>query len=514
MGQTAIIFLAWAWPALLVAVPLVCLTWWAIFGDKPRGRRRCPRCWHDLSGTPGLTCGECGHAARDEHELSRIRRRWGIAAAAVAATAAVASATHLSILNASWAGYLPNAVLVRLPAMQPLGELPAAVRRELGVRTLTRSLDAEELLVLVRGLASHGPLGAAEDPAAALLGTVAASTPAELDADPSLPAHAALERAGALREWRAAMEALLRSIPPWVEITAPARWPHGEPAVAFVRATAWGARTEWRIRRRGDRGPWLVGAGIAGLRHQPGPAAVDAGAIDQGGRLRADFDFQVRHGDHEGGGGWGPWIPAAPRSVDAEVPPMDGGGLVDATGPDLDAVVARALDSPLILWNDPARPVAFRIGTAQFGEGPPVDGAEDAPPTRPRPVAFGMVIELRDGDTVRRRMRLATTSWRNEPAWLLELEDAPGLAQLRERAAESGGDTVDFPGWTVVVRSDRRVALTALARWQAGPGVTTEACWSGAVVLPAKGTPTAETAPPRSYRHGFSDENRRNTPKQ
>jgi hypothetical protein len=505
VGQTAIIFLAWAWPALLVTVPAVFVTWWAIFGDKPRGRRRCPRCWHDLSRTPGLTCGECGHAARDERELSRTRRRWGIAAAAVAATATVAAATQLSILNASWAGYLPDAVLVRLPGMQPLGELPAAVRRELGVRTSNRSLDAGELLTLARGLASHGPLGAAEDPAAALLGTVAGSSPAELDADASLPPHAALERAGALREWRAAMEALLRSIPPWTEVTAPARWPRAEPAVAFVRATAWGARAEWRIRRRGDGGPWLVGAGIAGLRHQPGPVAIDAGAVGADGRLRAEFDFEVRHGE-DGDDAWGPWIPAPPRSIDAAVPSMDGGALTEATGPDLDAMVARALESPLTLWNDPARPVAFRIGMAQFSEAAPVASGEEAPSTAPRPVAFGLVAELREGDTVRRRMRLATTSWRNEPTWLLELEDAPGLAPLRELAATAGGDAADLPGWTLLIRSDRRIALTAIGRWPARPGTTSEACWSGSVVLPAKGIPTAEKAPPRSYRHGFSDE--------
>ena len=504
MGQTAIIFLAWAWPALLATVPAVFVTWWAIFGDKPRGRRRCPRCWHDLSRTPGLTCGECGHAARDERGLSRTRRRWGIAAAAVAATAAIAVATQLSILSSSWASYLPDGVLVRLPGMQRLGELPAAIRRELGARAAGGSLAAEDLLTLVRGLASHGPLGAAEDPAATLLGVVAGSSPAEFGADASLPERVARERAGALRDWRAAMDDLLRSIPPWTEVTPPARWPHAEPAVAFVRATAWGTRTEWRMRRRGDTGPWLVGAGIAGLRGQPGPAAIDAGTIGTDGRLRAAFDLEVRHGTRDGEG-WEPWASAGTVALDAAVPPMAAESLVDATGPRFDAMVAGALEQPLTLWNDPGHPVAFRIGMELFGGDVPAAGGTGDGPGGSLPVAFGLIVELREGTTVRRRLRLATMSWRNEPAWLLEFEDAPGLAPLRSLAEARGGAT-EFPGWSIVIRSDRRAALSAIARRPAGPGVAAEACWSGAVELPARGASVPDRAPPRSYRHEFSDD--------
>lgn len=47
-------------------------------GDPARGRRRCPKCWYAMPGVPGLTCPECGHAARDESRLFRNRRprRW------------------------------------------------------------------------------------------------------------------------------------------------------------------------------------------------------------------------------------------------------------------------------------------------------------------------------------------------------------------------------------------------------------------------------------------------------
>ncbi len=54
---------------------------WCIAGDRARGRRRCPKCWHDLSATPGLTCSECGFRARAESDLMRTRRRIRLAAA-------------------------------------------------------------------------------------------------------------------------------------------------------------------------------------------------------------------------------------------------------------------------------------------------------------------------------------------------------------------------------------------------------------------------------------------------
>jgi len=55
---------------------------WFLLGDRVIGggvkARRCPKCWYDLSHTPGLRCSECGYEAKRERQLHRARRkrRW------------------------------------------------------------------------------------------------------------------------------------------------------------------------------------------------------------------------------------------------------------------------------------------------------------------------------------------------------------------------------------------------------------------------------------------------------
>ena len=58
----------------LVGVLLLC---WGLWGDRSKGRARCPKCWYDMRGSlPSLVCPECGHAPGSEHQLYRSRRRW------------------------------------------------------------------------------------------------------------------------------------------------------------------------------------------------------------------------------------------------------------------------------------------------------------------------------------------------------------------------------------------------------------------------------------------------------
>ena len=55
---------------------------WGLFGDRSKGRARCPKCLYDMRALPSqrldLACPECGHRARTERHLYRDHRRWSL----------------------------------------------------------------------------------------------------------------------------------------------------------------------------------------------------------------------------------------------------------------------------------------------------------------------------------------------------------------------------------------------------------------------------------------------------
>ena len=92
------------------------LSYFALFRDRARGRRRCPKCWYDMSGTPdSRTCSECGHVAKRERKLHKTRRRWRLAAlASVVLVGACACAFAPGVRKNGWVGQLPTSVLILL----------------------------------------------------------------------------------------------------------------------------------------------------------------------------------------------------------------------------------------------------------------------------------------------------------------------------------------------------------------------------------------------------------------
>ena len=66
---------------LFIFVGALAITLWGLFGDRSKGRARCPKCLYDVRARPlerrDLVCPECGHGARTERHLYRNHRRWG-----------------------------------------------------------------------------------------------------------------------------------------------------------------------------------------------------------------------------------------------------------------------------------------------------------------------------------------------------------------------------------------------------------------------------------------------------
>jgi HEAT repeat protein len=102
----------WIAGGLLAAVGLV-LVCLAIFADRPRGRRRCPRCWYDMSHTEGLVCSECGRHARRERRLHRTRRHRRVAALGMLLLLlGVSGAAYPTVKAHGWQNYAPTMVLI------------------------------------------------------------------------------------------------------------------------------------------------------------------------------------------------------------------------------------------------------------------------------------------------------------------------------------------------------------------------------------------------------------------
>lgn len=65
------------WTGVLIAGGLsLWLLYLGLWRGRSRGRRRCPKCWYDMSGSPSRECPECGHEAKHEKRLFKCRRRW------------------------------------------------------------------------------------------------------------------------------------------------------------------------------------------------------------------------------------------------------------------------------------------------------------------------------------------------------------------------------------------------------------------------------------------------------
>ena len=94
---------------------------WAYRGDRSKGRRRCPKCWYDMSATIArdapsaapLTCPECGHEPTSIRALYRPRRRRRLALLGLAViVAGLYGQTVPRALRTGPLGLVPTTVLI------------------------------------------------------------------------------------------------------------------------------------------------------------------------------------------------------------------------------------------------------------------------------------------------------------------------------------------------------------------------------------------------------------------
>jgi len=136
----------------------------SLFGDRARGKRRCPRCWYDMRATPGLRCSECGYDAPCEKNLHRARLRWWRRTGSLAIVIGIGVYATPWFKSGAWVEYAPNTLLImRFPAID---EVDDSIAREYWRRFYVKDdPDSElEMWEWQRAMLAHRIVGVLNDP--------------------------------------------------------------------------------------------------------------------------------------------------------------------------------------------------------------------------------------------------------------------------------------------------------------------------------------------------------------
>ena len=440
---------------------LVCLAilWWGLFGDRARGRRRCPRCWYDMSHN-GMTCPECGRTAASEKHMFRTRRR--LTPALVAAIIASVGASY-AIEQANDRGWLTlvptRAVLLSLPFTGNVQDpLATELTSRLKQRTLTESQLRSLVKRCVRGDMFARPVTAEwEDKYGALLERCRWSMPEGFGLD----------------------QALLR-LPARIDLTSRRVWPLDAPISLDLDVREWWpAGTECRVHLTPaweqsepitlwrDAARTATGQGNARNRRQP--RSFPLVIAEPPHQPRLDFNVVL---ERLVPGEDAQWEQIQTEAISVEI--EFAGSLSDAFEPSLDEQLQEAMRSTfglgVVKWINGRSPVRVRFDPRHTYR---LDSDD---------TVIGAAIDILREGTLARRLEIwwpLAASGRGDLGWVVAYEDEDLIT------AANGSDG----RWEMLVRGDPAVALRA---------GTAAAYWAGEFKVPLSIT-EVETEAPRKY---------------
>ncbi|MBX3404878.1 MAG: hypothetical protein KF699_15820 [Phycisphaeraceae bacterium] len=137
-------FAMWTGAIFLGVLALLVATW-ALFADSARGRKRCPKCWYDMSASPALTCPECGTTAKSPAALLRTRRHWRVLlVAAVVLALSAAAAVGPNLRAGRGFDLVPDLVMVALcPYVSGGNRFSRAIDERIGDEATSRGVGPE-----------------------------------------------------------------------------------------------------------------------------------------------------------------------------------------------------------------------------------------------------------------------------------------------------------------------------------------------------------------------------------
>lgn len=450
---------------------LVYAAWWALFADRAKDRRRCPRCWYDMAYSPGLTCAECGFTARQESQLHKTRRRLGVAALAILAAVAITLWANERVSNRGYAAVLPTRALIWM--LPVAGSMNGHIGDELRTRAMMQRMSDSQWNALV--------------------GRCAAG---DFRARPASDRW--IEHYGDfLRQWRRGFvnipqrEAPLLKLPPRIDVRARESWPAGTPlslAIQLQEWWPWGMECRLRITPTIDGQPLrtttyyrtgdnrFISAPLMLHLPPPQPAARQVALDVEIARRRVSF-FSTDPGREMRAAPDTPWEDVGRQTITLPIQIVESMArtIEPATDPALDSILAQAIGG-VVKWEGGPSPVRVSVNlpqtfVAEFND-----------------VAVGVSVELLRDDEIARRLHL----W-----WLAGAPSTPisdrhyGYEVDYENLAMLIDANQDDGRWRLRIRGDAVLALRA--------GEAAKKFWQGEIIQPMTVTDRANDAPPRAW---------------
>ncbi|MCH7798232.1 MAG: hypothetical protein IID28_07270 [Planctomycetes bacterium] len=452
-------WLAWGAGAVTFLVAVAVL-WWGLFGDRARGRRRCPRCWYDMSHAAGMTCPECGWAAPGERHFSRTRRRPVPALVAAIVASVCASYAIERADRQGWLALVPTRIVVL--SLPVFGDAHGSLTTELSMRLAQGTLTDSQLRALtrrcLRGDHFARPVSPQwEEKYGALLQSCRGAVPEGSDLN----------------------EALLR-LPARIELASNRAWPRGAPICLDLDVRDWWpGGTECRVLLRPGWNPsqpitvWRDAAPRPGTgqgrRNRQRPRSYPLVITDVPDLPRLEFDVVLERllpgKDQQ-------WQEFQTESISVELEFT--GSLAETMQPSahdqLQEAMKAVFKQGVVKWTGGRSPVRVRFDARQtYGI-----GAEDT--------VIGAAVDILRAGTLARRLEIW---WPLAPTptgrlgWVVTYEDEDLIT----------GANADDELWQLHVRGDAAIALRA---------GTASSYWAGEFTVPLT-VSEIETTAPRKY---------------
>jgi hypothetical protein len=478
MSVDPTLILVWSIVAAISAVALTAIVR-ALFRDQSRGRRRCPRCWHDMQQTPGLRCPECGSTVRNEARLFQTRRHWRQATFILIGLVIGATVVRVRMTDENLFEYAPTWFLTRSLPYSPTTRADP-ITEALQARMARKALTSEQIFEVARRIRE----GDAAARPTNLLWQARYGVLLETLVTQALDAQANGD------EEDAALQVLdsFRDLPPVTTLTAPATWPVNEPLVVELAIDEWWPPMTYarvRIRDDSDGTERIMGldSGNANAPRYPfsfAPLSADAatGPVQRSFTIIVEPRKTLPDGSRDDSQPWGIAHTSSFTLQIAAAKPLE---LTPLRSAEADDAIRSVFSQGLVAWRKGWRRYGLMFDSARTSE-------ESFTGT-----LIGLDIELLQGASVRRHSRIwwPAGGGLSLSRWEIISEDAGPLAAL----------TSDAEGWSVRVRGDRDVAVRALAalRTPAAASQTYTRYWDGEVTVPLRVRVNESAAPRRRW---------------